>query len=102
MGHRDEMSGQRERGRRGSSAPQKLTAGGKPVLLDTAKRLTNGVPPGQRQVQNADQTKVTTSKCCYRNGGRKFQSKTTPTVDPRCVRVTNLASQIRLSPITMR
>jgi hypothetical protein len=42
-------------------AATKLTAGGKPVLLDTAKGLTNGVPPGQWQVQSAGQTKLEAS-----------------------------------------
>lgn len=42
-------------------AAMKSTAGGKPVLLDTAKDLTNGVPPGQWQVQNAGQTKLDAS-----------------------------------------
>ena len=39
-------------------ASAKVTAGGKPVLLETATGMTNGVPPGPWKVQTPGQTKV--------------------------------------------
>jgi hypothetical protein len=40
---------------------QKLTVGGKGVLLDNITGVTSGVPPGSLSVSNAGQTKLTTT-----------------------------------------
>jgi hypothetical protein len=44
-----------------AGAATKLTAGSKPVLLDTATGVTNSIPPGTWRVQSPGQTKLEAS-----------------------------------------